>query len=63
MQQVRAAAQSTTLGRYTLIERIGTGGQGEVWRAHDESRGVDIALKVLAPAAAPEGFRNAAGDS
>jgi tetratricopeptide (TPR) repeat protein len=52
MPQVRAAAQSTTLGRYTLIERIGTGGQGEVWRAHDESRGVDIALKVLAPAAA-----------
>ena len=52
MLQVRAAAQSTTLGRYTLIERIGTGGQGEVWRAHDESRGVDIALKVLAPAAA-----------
>ena len=52
MLQVRAAAQSTTLGRYTLIERIGTGGQGEVWRAHDESRGVDIALKILAPAAA-----------
>ena len=52
MLQVRAAAPSTTLGRYTLIERIGTGGQGEVWRAHDESRGVDIALKILAPAAA-----------
>ena len=52
MPQVRAATQSTTLGRYTLLERIGTGGQGEVWRAHDESRGVDIALKVLAPAAA-----------
>ncbi|HEV2271104.1 MAG TPA: protein kinase [Steroidobacteraceae bacterium] len=53
MPQVRAAAQTpTTLGRYTLLERIGTGGQGEVWRAHDESRGVDIALKVLPPAAA-----------
>ncbi|MGH8202527.1 MAG: protein kinase domain-containing protein [Steroidobacteraceae bacterium] len=47
MPQVRAAAQPTTLGHYTLIERIGTGGQGEVWKAHDESRGVDIALKVL----------------
>ena len=52
MSQVRAAAQPATLGHYTLIERIGTGGQGEVWKAHDESRGVDIALKVLARAAA-----------
>jgi hypothetical protein len=56
MPQVRAAAQPTTLGHYTLVERIGTGGQAEVWRAHDESRGVDVALKVLAPSAA----RNAA---
>ena len=52
MPQLRAAAQPTTLGRYTLLERVGSGGQGEVWRAHDESRGVDIALKVLPPAAA-----------
>lgn len=52
MPQVRAAAQPTTLGHYTLIERIGAGGQGEVWKAHDESRGVDIALKVLARSAA-----------
>jgi serine/threonine protein kinase/tetratricopeptide (TPR) repeat protein len=52
MSQVRAAAQPATLGHYTLIERIGTGGQGEVWKAHDDSRGVDIALKVLARAAA-----------
>lgn len=52
MPQVRAATQPTTLGRYTLIERIGTGGQCEVWRAHDESRGVDIALKILAPSVA-----------
>jgi serine/threonine protein kinase len=52
MSQVRAAAQPVTIGHYTLIERLGTGGQGEVWKAHDDSRGVDIALKVLARAAA-----------
>ena len=52
MPQVRAAARPTTLGHYSLIERIGTGGQGEVWKAHDESRGVDVALKILAPSAA-----------
>ena len=38
--------------RYTLHERLGTGGQGEVWRAHDPQRALDIALKILHPAAA-----------
>ncbi|HEV8019283.1 MAG TPA: serine/threonine-protein kinase [Steroidobacteraceae bacterium] len=36
--------------RYVLHERLGTGGQGEVWRAHDPERGADIALKILQPA-------------
>ena len=33
-----------------LHERLGAGGQAEVWRAHDPERGIDIALKILRPA-------------
>ncbi len=38
----------TLCDRFELIERLGTGGQGEVWRAIDAERaGAEIALKVL----------------
>jgi serine/threonine-protein kinase len=35
--------------RYVLHERLGAGGQGEVWRARDHERGADLALKILQP--------------
>jgi eukaryotic-like serine/threonine-protein kinase len=46
-----AAAAGQLLGRYRLIERLGQGSQGEVWRAIETGPGGrEVALKVLPPA-------------
>ena len=50
----RSIARARRLGQYTLLEKIGEGGMGVVWRAEHEMLRRPTAIKLLPPASAGE---------
>jgi len=48
-QAVSDALVGLMLGHYRVTEKIGVGGMGEVFRAHDQHLDRDVAIKVLPP--------------
>jgi len=48
-----------TLGPYRVLEKLGAGGMGEVYRARDPRLGRDVAIKILPVAAAGDPERRA----
>jgi len=57
-----SASDGKRLLHYVLIEKIGVGGMGEVWRATDTTLGRDVAIKMLPEALAADPERLARFD-
>jgi|SRR5579859_4902754 len=47
-------AQRDMIGPYEIVDLLGTGGMGEVYRAHDTNLSRDVAIKVLPAALAQD---------
>ena len=51
---VQSPATGELLGHYRLLEQIGRGGMGVVFRARDEQLERDVAVKILPPGTFPD---------
>jgi eukaryotic-like serine/threonine-protein kinase len=47
IETVRLSPGLRIASRFTLLEKLGVGGQAEVWRVRDETRRMEIALKIV----------------
>jgi Tol biopolymer transport system component len=58
-EQPRAALVGARFGSYTIRSLLGVGGMGEVYRAHDDTLGREVAIKLLSPSFTAEPERRA----
>ena len=52
-----AYAEGDVIGKYVLTRRLGQGGMGEVWVAHNRALDSDVAVKFISPVAEGEDAR------
>ena len=52
-----ASLVGQSLGRYSILEELGAGGMGVVYRAHDDRLDRDLAIKIIVPGALNDAAR------